>query len=134
MIVRAYSPIQDLDQIKSWLADWNMSSELIEQLPEIGFVARDQEGSIAAGFLRRVEGGLVLLDSLIANPKASGKRRSYALDRVVEALLEKAREFKWMKVLAFTKERAILKRSVKHGFQVLNHVVIGIEMSKGEKG
>lgn len=131
MTLRPYRTVDDYFPLKGWLKNYDKTSDLADELPDIGLMVTDEDGKIAAGFLRRVEGGFFLMDSLIANPESSGKRRYQAIDLLVQGLLAKARELGLKKVLAFTRERAILKRSVKHGFRILDHVVIGISISEG---
>lgn len=130
-MIRPYRPLEDYFPIQSWLKENQMEEDLAKDLPSIGYMATDEKGKIAAGFLRRVEGDFMLLDSLIANPKTSGKRRYQALDLIVDQLIDKAGELKLKQILAFTKERAIIKRSIKHGFQMSDHVVIGRQISGG---
>lgn len=104
-----------------------MDPNLIHQLPEFGFIAHENGVHYAAGFLRRIEGSrLAQLDGLIANPLFLNKTRSAALDLIVIALKQKAQGLGLEGILSYTKDRATLKRSVRHGFSVLPHVAIAL--------
>lgn len=98
--------------IKPWFENYGLPSDM--SLPQVGFIVED----LAVGFLRRIEGGYGLFDGLMANPYSMGKQRSLALDLVVKRLIDEARHLYITKILALTVESAILRRSLKHGFEL----------------
>lgn len=94
-------------------------------IPSVGFIA-EEDGLIAAAFLRKIEGGFGLFDGLIANPESSGKRRSLALDAVVQRLKEEAARLEITKILAYSSDKAVVRRSLKHGFEMQPDVFIAL--------
>lgn len=115
-----------LDLVNGWLSA--RSLELPREYPAIGFIAYEGTYPIAAGFLRLVEGGTAILDSLVTNPAQSSELRSKSIDLVVENLIKKGKELGLSGIIAYTIEPNVLRRSTKHGFQELPHKVISVKL------
>lgn len=123
-IVR-YHPLNHASLMKTWREAYGLDLKAIDELPEFGLVAFDGELPICAGFLRKVEASKqVFLDSLIANPKTSGKIRYHAIDSLCEALIKEAEERKFESIWAISVDAGTLKRSLKHGFRATPSVVV----------
>ena len=88
-------------------------------LPKIGYIAFFGETPIAAGFLRRVEGGFGQLDTLVSNPHFGSQIRHIAIDKVVTELLADAKVLNLEGIIAFTADLGVLRRAVAIGFKVL---------------
>lgn len=132
MVVIDFNFNKHSEHIEAWLIGHKMNPRLFLETPDSGSIVYDDEGFIAAGFLRHQEACHDLfLDGLIANPESSGKRRYRAIDAVVEHLIQKAKRAGARKILAYSKDAGTLKRSLRHGFQVLPHVMIALNL-KGE--
>lgn len=115
--------------LKNWLQRHNLGIEILEDLPELGFISYDVAGYVAAGFIRQIENSnLVLLDGLIANPESFGKRRYMALDEVVRRIVDQCKEMNIPKILAFSSDTATLKRSKRHGFEAVPQILIGLDI------
>lgn len=115
--------------LKNWLQRHELGVELLEDLPELGFISSDAAGYVAAGFIRQIENSdMVLLDGLIANPESFGKRRYLALDEVVLRIVQQCKEMQVPKILAFSTDTATLKRSKRHGFEAVPQVLIGLDI------
>jgi len=93
-------------------------------LPETGFAVFDQQFMVAAGFLRRVEGGLGLIDSYVSDPGFDGKMRHEALNLITTALIEEAKKLELRGIVAFSRDQNTICRSLDHGFQAQGHVVV----------
>lgn len=118
-----------LIHLDEWLKGHKLDSSLIYEIPKIGFIAHESDIFYAAGFIRRLEAcDSALLDGLIANPKTFGKARYRAIDLVVQALSKKAKELKLKQLLAYSVDKATIKRSVRHGFKKLQHTVIALNL------
>lgn len=105
------------------MADWYRGHHLQplprEALPETGFVVP----GVAAGFLYRGERGLAWVEGLISNPEA--RRRAHeALDAVVSALLQSARDSGVRLILSTTAQPAVAQRARQHGFKVERQFVL----------
>lgn len=99
-----------------------MSKELIRFLPETGFIfCDDREDPIAAGFLRKVEGRVGILDSYISNPKMDSQIRNEMLNRITERLIVKAKHFQMRQLFAWSLYPEIIKRACDHGFKQSAH-------------
>jgi len=105
------------------LSDVNMKT-----LPKIGYIATMNGHPIAAGFLRRVEGGYGQLDTLTSNKFFGSKIRHAGIVKVVDALLEDAKDLKLKGIVAFTVDSGILKRSADLGFKELPHKLIALKL------
>lgn len=101
----------------------------MKTLPKIGYIAFLGDTAIAAGFLRRVEGGYAQLDTLVSNPHFGSQVRHIAIDKVVQSLLDEAKLLKLQGVIAFTSDEGVLKRAEAIGFHVLeSHKLIALRI------
>lgn len=117
--------------VREWLTLRGLSVLGADDLPKIGYIAFERGEPIAAGYIRRVEGGTGLIDSLITNPDAPGDMRSSAIDLVVEHLLQTAIKANIHRLLAYSVDSNTLLRAEKRfGFSRLPHTVICADLRK----
>lgn len=118
--------------ITKWLKYRQMyKSSLISELPEIGYIAYEDELPLAAGFLRRCEGGFGMIDSLITDPTAPSELRNEALDKITICILQYAKTNNINNIVAFSRDDNTLKRSLKHGFVLVDdYKVISIKVKE----
>lgn len=109
---------KDKHSINKWLKLRNQ--ELKTQLPCLSFIVP----GVAAGSVRLVEGGYGILESLVTNPYVSGITRNKAIDALVSFLLIEAKSCNIKNIMAFSTNESVLNRSLKHGFNPLNHTII----------
>ncbi len=102
--------------------------ESLQSLPETGYIVFQDNFPVAAGFLRRVEGGFGQVDSYITDPSVPGKQRDQALDLITDALIKRAKELELRGIVAFSVDQNTISRSLRHGFAALGHVVITKEL------
>lgn len=103
------------------------SLELInlDTLPEVGFIAKNHNNQpIAAGFLRKLEGGFAQIDTLVSNANCSGSERNDGIDAVVQSLISTGKQLGLLGLVAFTKDLGILSRAGAMGFTTLEDKVI----------
>ncbi len=105
------------------ISDVNMKT-----LPKIGYIAMMNGHPIAAGFLRRVEGGYGQLDTLTSNKYFGSKIRHDGIVKVVNALIEEATDLKMKGLIAFTIDEGVLKRSAEIGFKMLPQRLIALKL------
>lgn len=99
----------------------------MKTLPKIGYMAFLGDQPIAAGFLRRVEGGYAQLDTLVSNPHFGSQIRHIAIGKVVSALLDEAKLLELEGVIAFTNDYSVITRAEAIGFHVLeSHKLIAL--------
>lgn len=101
---------------------------LVEDMPKVGYITLDGEQVIAAGFLRLIEGDHAMLDALITNPTVKPEDRDQAIDMLVKALIRRAKMMKIKLIVAFTKDKNTLERSLRHGFVLREHSFISLDL------
>lgn len=129
MLLVSFNPKLHSAILLEWTVDRGINSTLVEDLPEYGVMAFEHDLPIAAGFLRKVEGGYAMLDSLITNPNAPPDIRNVILDRVTTKLIDTARRNKLKALIANSLDKNTLMRSAKHGFTSLPHTLIVLNLS-----
>ena len=96
------------------ISDVNMKT-----LPKIGYIALRGGHPIAAGFLRRVEGGYAQLDTLTTNKYMGSIIRHEGINKVVDALIQDAKDLQLRGIIAFSRDYSIIKRAEDLGFHTL---------------
>lgn len=105
-----------------------ISTVSMKTLPKIGYMALMNGHPIAAGFLRRVEGGYAQMDGLTSNPHFGSKIRHLGINLVVNSLISDAKDLELKGILAFTEDQGILKRSESFGFKQVNQTLIAMPL------
>lgn len=106
---------------KSLLAD-DISYQI---LPKIGYICIYGKQAIAAGFLRRVEGGFGQLDTFVTNPYFGSKLRNQAINAITDCLLEDAKSLKMLGIILTTSEHSIQQRAKERGFIIIDAIIMG---------
>lgn len=105
-----------------------ISTVTMKTLPKIGYMVLRNNHPVAAGFLRRVEGGYAQLDTLTSNPMFGSLIRHEAIQLVVNALLQDAKDLKCIGIIAFSIDKGILNRAKTMGFHTLDHKLIALKL------
>ena len=100
----------------------------MKSLPKIGYIATLRNQPIAAGFLRRIEGGYGQLDTFATNPHFGKLIRNEGLNKVVDSLINEAKELKLLGLIGFTGDLGIITRAKDQGFQIINQTIIGLTL------
>ncbi len=100
----------------------------MKSLPKIGYIALMHKQPIAAGFLRRVEGGYGQIDTLASNPYFGGMIRHDGITKVITALIQDAKDLKLHGIIAFTADEGVLKRAKEIKFQVVDQTLIALKL------
>lgn len=95
-------------------------------LPEIGFVAYEGAIPVAMGFLRQIEGGYALIDTLVTNRDLSSELRHVGISKLVDKLIETAKDQGFKGVMALSNDDGILKRADTLGFKTIQQTPIGL--------
>ena len=94
-------------------------------LPKLGFIVYDEHGDVqvpvCAGFLREVEGGALLFDSLVSNKNLSAEQRAEGMKLLWQEIVKIEKP-----ILGFTKDEQTLGRALEHGFILLPHAVLSL--------
>lgn len=103
----------------------------MKTLPKIGYISLlNGQQPLAAGFLRRLEGGYAQIDTLVSNPYFGSLLRHEGIKLVVDTLLEEAKRLDLTGIVAFTNDQGVLKRAENLGFVELNQKVIALNLTK----
>lgn len=102
--------------IEKMLISRFMASYLIQDLPEHGLIALQDDTPIAVGFIRQIEGPYAMLDSYLSNSEADPEIRDRALNLITRKLLDWARIGGVRNVLAFSADPNTVLRAEAHGF------------------
>lgn len=110
---------------------WTYSAA--EQLPKLGFVVYaeretyDSYDAVCAGFLREVEGGSYLFDSLISNPDLNSEQRNQGMQLLWKAIMDEAGK---AGIIGFTTDTGTMQRAIEAGFQQLPHTTLSYKRGK----
>lgn len=121
------STLHDLLKTNDYL---HISTVNMKTLPKIGYIALLGGHPIAAGFLRRVEGGYAQIDTLTSNKNFGSLVRHQGIKLVVDTLLQDAKDLKLHGIIAFSTDDGVLSRAEQLGFKSLPHSLIALNMSK----
>lgn len=126
----------DISKHKGLIEDWLRRRDidparLVKNLPKTGYVAyTDLNLPVAIACLRLCEGPLAMIDSLVTNPLADGHDRHEGIDLVITSLIVLAQEKGIEDLIAYSVDVSTLKRSKAHGFSMLPHVLIGLNLGE----
>lgn len=115
MIVRRYEE-KDFPTIKKWGADWG-ADYVEDQFPNTGFIV----DGVAAYFLYSTDSNVCWLENMISNKFAEPLARARALDLLVDAILNEARELGFTVAYATTNIIAVAKRARQNGAAIQTH-------------
>ncbi len=100
----------------------------MQNLPKIGYICYFGKQPVAAGFLRRVEPDYAQMDTFISNPYFGSKVRHEALNKIIDALIDDAKQLELKGILAFTKDQGIFKRATERGFTVIEQALLSLRL------
>lgn len=113
------------DRKTPWIQDISYQT-----LPKCGYIAILGKHPIAAGFLRKVEGGYGQLDTFVSNPYFGSKLRNEAINNIVDNLLQDAETQKLRGIIAITQDESIVNRAKDRNFVILPQVILGLNLSR----
>lgn len=91
------------------------------RLPRLGFIVYQNAGEpVCAGWLREVEGGAYLFDSLISNKDLSSAERHEGMDLLWKTILKQA---KGKYLMATSIDKGTIKRGTDLGFKAMPHTL-----------
>ncbi len=105
-----------LRSMNHWLAKRGMMPVRRNELPSNGYII---EGVIV-GFIRVVEGDILIFDAFVTNPYASAALRHKAFDALTHFVLSKDCKF----FLVLTADAGTLSRAMRHGFKQADFSVL----------
>jgi len=124
--IKPYAPSMFKDVLDMHLSQNTPVSEV--GLPQIGFIAHLGEQPGAAGFLRTIEGGYVMIDNLVSNAALPPGDRHVCMTEVINTLIQTAKDLKFKGILCHTKDEGVLKRAAALGFAIVPQTVIALPL------
>lgn len=109
--------VEDLYYINLWFAQREKPPVALSELPELGYTVEDDNGRpVGCAFLRMIEGGLGILDSLINDPARTAKERHTINDRLFIQIKKVAIHLELAGLIGTSIDKGTLERSLRHGF------------------
>lgn len=105
-----------LNMLREMLIARDMSELHSAGVPEHSWIVVENDQPIAFGGLRKVEGGMAIMDSYLTNPNAPSDLRHKALEWLTYKLIKISRHYLVTKLLAFSQSDEIFNRAKSHGF------------------
>lgn len=109
-----------------WLEQRQLPLWSEEYVPALGLVACYEDQPVAMAFLRRIEGGIAMIDGMIADPQSH--HRHEALDLLTEHLIAIAAEQGLSGLICLTELKPIVTRAQKHGFRPVPDAVLSLSL------
>lgn len=103
--------------------------ETPDSLPEIGYIATEGAILVSAGFLRRIEGGFGMIDTLVTNADLDSSTRHDGISKIVETIIHKSKELRIKGLICSTKDPGIIKRAKSIGFHETGEITIGLSLT-----
>lgn len=100
-------------------------------LPKIGYIALLNDQPIAAGFLRRLEPCYAQIDTLVSNKYFGSQMRHIGVQKVVDSLIQDAKDLKLEGLICHTSDEGILNRAKALGFHIVEQKIIALPFKKG---
>lgn len=130
MHIKRFNIHTDLSYINNWLNHRGTNSVTRHDLPEMGYIAFERLKPLAAVFLRKCEGNIGIVDSLITNPTVEAKIRDLTLDILINHIVSVAKSRKIKFLLGYTKDENTLMRSIRLGFEQSPHTTVVMNLMK----
>lgn len=111
MKVIPYVREEHYEQVRGWLRHWKQDLPPTA-LPRNGFIIPGK----AAAFLYLTDSSVAWIENLVAAPGLSREERSQAVDAVVMAAIDRARELGVELVMGYTRLDAVVQRVARFGF------------------
>ena len=124
-----FRPELDSKVLEELLKARDIPFERYADIPKLGLIAYKDEVPVVLGFLREVEGGYAMMDSLITNPSIAPEIRNDMIDLLVTELIELAKQNKFKSIIAVSVDKNTIIRSQKHGFILLDHKLISLRLN-----
>lgn len=115
--------------LRCWMKDHGIDETEISRLPKLGLMVSHCNTPVAVGFLRRVEGGIALIDGFICDPKSTIEIRDPCLDQLAKDLIEIAKHEGIQGLLVTTVNPRVVKRAQRLGFSSLDHQLLSLRLN-----
>lgn len=102
----------------------------IADLPKVGFIALKNDHAIGAIFLRHIEGNFGLIDGLITHPLESSSDRNLAISKVVDSVIDHAKNEGLTSMLAYSLDIGTLERSKSYNFRKIDHTLMALDLKE----
>jgi len=118
MQARYFEVSKDYATIANWWNGHNWPIVAPDFLPKLGLIIEDEEHKYCCGWLYRTDSLIAWVEFIVSNPKAPMKKRSEAINLLIEELLQKARQMGYGCVFTSVSQKGLMRRFAKQGFVV----------------
>lgn len=102
--------------LEVWWKERNFQNPPLELMPKTGVVVKVDGLFVAAGFLTRTDTAACVIGHLVSDPRASGRDRDEALNKVIDFLVQRAKIERFKFVFMSTNIKSLQERYLSHGF------------------
>jgi hypothetical protein len=117
LTIEEFKHEEHFEFLACWLKLRDKNTEIAFNLPHFGYICFQGPMPVAVAFLRQIEGDMGMFEGLCSNPECGPELRSEAIDGLIQQLIETARGIGIKSVLAWSKDKNTLERSLRHGFK-----------------
>lgn len=97
-----------------------------KNIPEIGYIVANSNYIVAAGFLRKLEGGYAMIDTLVSNGALPGDTRHLGLSLLIDELIKSAVTLNLTGIISLTTDNGVISRAKSLGFRADNQTVVSL--------
>lgn len=113
-----YSPEKYKSELQRLLAAHDMAPV---EVPRLGFVVTHDDRAAAMGFMREVEGGSYMFDSLISDPELKTEQRHKAMLLLWAKVINQAAG---APIIGFSTNDGTINRALASGFKAVAYTVL----------
>ncbi len=132
-MIQLFNFREDYYDMKAWLGERGLDAPHPDSMPSTGFIATIDGIPSAVAFLRMIEGNQGKLDYLVSNPHQPPATRFQAIDLVVDAVIQLAKDLKLNELYAHSQEDSLLRRCALKGFESFPHTLIAMNLRSASR-
>lgn len=118
MKIEELNKTDNYDLFCKWWEAWGWASIPFEFLPDDGVVVSYDGDKVCAAFLYKTDTPICWAENYISDPRADREIRDEALNLLIQALSEKAKDAGFVVMMSAIKHNILGRRLEKNGFQM----------------
>jgi hypothetical protein len=129
--VRRLSPVLDYNEVSNWWEAHKWPTLPIDHLSTLGVIAEDDEWKYAAAWIYKTDSKWGLLEWVVSNPKTPLKKRSSALNYLIETVKKELLALGIETLFTSVKAHGLIRLLEKHGFSVADTGMTNLTLRPG---
>lgn len=118
MVTRYFDSNKDYTDVATWWSGHNWPIIPPDYLPKLGIIVEDDDFKYCCGWLYRTDSLIAWLEYVVTNPAAPMKRRSVAINLLIEELSDKAKQMGYGCIFTSAISGGLIRRFKKADFVV----------------